>query len=163
MLANLTNTVMGVLIFIGYYLIIEGIIKLSQAYLQKQAGANFWHPLLGGLLAIALGVLVFTWPRPSVVIILALIATHAIFQGVSDIIAANQTKPDLRKSWYYWSIIAGIAQIIFGIWMVFQPIIGGFTVIIVIGIYAIVVGIVLIIRAFQARSGGGPKQPAAAY
>ena len=163
MLANLSSTVMGLLIFIGYYLIIDGIIKLSQAYLHKQAGDNYWHSLLGGLLTIILGVLIFVWPEPSLIIILALISTNAIFQGASELIAAVNIRQEIQTNWYWWSIFTGIAQIIFGIWMIFHPVIGGLTVVTVIAIYALVVGVVLIIRAFQAKSGGGSDSPAPAY
>ena len=108
-----------------------------------------------------LGILVFAWPKLSAVILIALIATHAIYQGVSDIYAAIKMRPELITGWFWWSVIAGIAQVIFGIWMIFQPFIGGLAVIIVIGIYLIVLGIVLIVRSFQARSGGGVTSTAA--
>ena len=155
MLANLSSSVMGVLIFIGYYLIIDGIIKLSQAYVQRGAGTDFRHTLIGGLVAIGLGVIVFAWPELSAIVLVALVATHAIYQGVTDVYAAVKMRPEMKTGWFWWSVFAGIAQVIFGIWMIFQPLIGGLAVIVVLGIYLIVLGIVLIIRSFQARSGGG--------
>ena len=155
LLANLSSSVMGVLIFIGYYLIIDGIIKLSQAYVQRASGINFRHTLIGGLVALALGVLVFAWPEMSAIVLIALVATHAIFQGVTDVYAVIKMRSEMKTGWFWWHVIAGIVQVIFGIWMIFQPLIGGLTVIIVIGIYLILLGIVLIVRSFQARSGGG--------
>ena len=155
LLSNVKNSVMGVLIFIGYYLIIEGILKLSQAYMEHKTGENMWPTLLTGIAAIILGVLVFYWPQLTSVILIALIATHAIFQGAMDLYTTMKTRSEMSGGWFAWHIFAGIAQILFGIWMVLNPLLGGLTVVAVIGVYGLVVGVVLIVRAFQERSGRG--------
>jgi uncharacterized membrane protein HdeD (DUF308 family) len=88
---------------------------------------------------------------------LALIAARAIFQGSSDVISAIQSRQQLNGIWFALLILGGIAELVFGIWMIFQPVIGGLTVLAVIGIYAIVVGVILILRSLQVLGSGGPS------
>lgn len=155
LLFNLEESVMGVLIFIGYYLIIEGLIKISQAYMERKVGENMWPTLLAGLAAIILGIVVFFWPQLTAIILIALVATHAVFQGATDLYTVYTTRSEMKTGWLIWYLFAGIAQIIFGVWMVLQPVLGGLTIVAVIGIYGIVIGVVLIVLAFQTRSGRG--------
>ena len=143
------GTIMVLVLFIGYYLIIEGIMKLYWAYVTRKAGDNMWPSLLSGLVSLILGVLAITWPQLTVVILIALIATHAIFQGGADIVSAIHGGGQLERVRFWLMMVGGIVQVLFGIWIIFNPIIGGLTVLTVIGFYAIVLGIVLIIRAFQ--------------
>ena len=59
-------------------------------------------------------------------------------------------------------VFGGITQLFFGLWMVFRPAIGGLTVVAVIAIYAIVIGLILILRGVEERIGGGGGAVAAA-
>ncbi|MFC2026099.1 HdeD family acid-resistance protein [Chloroflexota bacterium] len=156
------GTIMVLVLFIGYYLIIEGFLKLYWAYVTRKAGDNMWPSLLSGLVSLTLGVMAIAWPELTVVVLIALIATHAIFQGGADIVSAMQGRGQLDSKRFWLLMVGGIIQVLFGIWIIFNPIIGGLTVLTVLGIYAIVLGFVLIIRAFQEKSGGTPGSLAAA-
>lgn len=154
-LLNIQGGVMAVLLFLGYYLIIEGLLKFSQAYIQYKSGDNLWPDLLAGLGFLILGILVFVLPKGSAIVLVALVATSAIIQGISDLYTAFKNRQELTSGRFFWLIFGGVAQVAFGIWMALQPVIGGLTVVVVIGLYAIIVGIVLIVRAIQERSGRG--------
>jgi uncharacterized membrane protein HdeD (DUF308 family) len=161
-LANLKAGVMAVLLFLGYYAILEGLLKLGEVYVHYKTGAEFWHTLLAALGSIVIGILIITWPRISVIILIALIATQALIQAASDIYAAIRGRTELEKSKLWLLVLGGIAQLFFGLWMIFQPVIGGLTVVAVLAIYAIVIGVILILRGFQDRFGGGAGSVAAA-
>lgn len=161
MLMNIQSSVIGLLIFFGYYMIIEGLIKLTQGYVQRKAEAPSLPIILGGLGSVILGVLVFFFPGISAIILIALVATNALIQGVSDLTTGISSRDQLSSGWFWWLMFVGIAQIIFGIWIAFQPVIGGLTVVAVIGIYAFVVGLALIIQAFLGNSSSGSSGLAA--
>jgi len=154
-LSNLEAGVMAVLLFIGYYLIFEGLLKIGEAYVRHKSGEKRLPTLLAGFGSLIIGVVVIAWPQISVTILIALVATQALIQGASDIYSSIAFRKDLEKRWIMWLLLGGIAQLLFGLWMIFQPIIGGLTTMTVLAIYAIVIGVVLIIRAFQERLGGG--------
>jgi len=84
----------------------------------------------------------------------ALIVTYAIVQGITDLVYTFKRREEVSSQWFWIHVLGGIVQLIFAIWMIFQPIFGGLTLIAVIGIYTIFLGITLIVRAFNERSGG---------
>ena len=116
---------------------------------------------MNGLGGGILGIMIFVWPKLTVAILLAMTGARAIIQGISDLVSAIKSRQEMRGIWFALTIVGGIAELLFGIWMIFQPVIGGLTVIVVIGIYAIVVGVILILRSLEVLGGGGGSQASA--
>lgn len=162
-LINTTATVMILLIWLGLYAIVDGCLKAYSAVFKRVKTTSLWPDLLSGLGGILVGILIFVWPEITVVVLLALIATRAILQGISDILSAFRSRKDLKGIWFLLLLVGGLAEIIFGIWMIIQPQIAGLTVVAVIGIYAIVVGTILIFRSLEILGGGGGGSEASAY
>jgi len=75
--------------------------------------------------------------------------------------AALVARKNLSQGRFWLLLIGGIAQILFGLWMIFQPAMGGLTIIAVIAAYAIVVGAILIIRGVEEKMGGPGSGPVA--
>lgn len=162
-LINTTATVMILLIWLGLYAIVDGCLKAYSAVFKRVKTTSLWPDLLSGLGGILVGILIFVWPEITVVVLLALIATRAILQGISDILSAFRSRKDLKGIWFLLLLVGGLAELIFGIWMIIQPQIAGLTVVAVIGIYAIVVGTILIFRSLEILGGGGGGSEASAY
>lgn len=162
-LINTTATVMILLIWLGLYAIVDGCLKAYSAVFKRVKTTSLWPDLLSGLGGILVGILIFVWPEITVVVLLALIATRAILQGISDILSAFRSRKDLKGIWFLLLLVGGLAEIIFGIWMIIQPQIAGLTVVAVIGIYAMVVGTILIFRSLEILGGGGGGSEASAY
>jgi uncharacterized membrane protein HdeD (DUF308 family) len=160
-LMNTTAAAMVIVIWLGLYAIVDGVLKIYATLYKRRKGADLWPGVISGLAGIAVGVAIFVWPELTVVVLLALIATRAIIQGISDILSAIRSRKELRGLWFALMMLGGIAEVIFGIWMIFQPLIGGLTVLAVIGIYAIVVGIILIFRSLEVLGGGGGSEASA--
>ena len=51
-------------------------------------------------------------------------------------------------------LVAGVAQLLFGLWMIAQPALGGLTIVAVIAAYAMILGVILIIRGIEQKAGG---------
>jgi uncharacterized membrane protein HdeD (DUF308 family) len=143
-------------VWFGAYLIVEGILKLVNAWLQLRSGKPYSHSLSTGLVSLFAGIAMFLWPGLSAVVIVTLIATQAIYQGASDIWISLKGRRDFRALRFWLVLLGGFVQVLFGTLMVFQPIFGGMTLIAVVGAYGVVVGVILIIRAIEERRGGGP-------
>ena len=158
---NLEAGVLAVLVVLGVYAILEGIFKLGEVYLQNKAGQSYRHTLLAAVVSLAIGIMIFAWPRITAVILIALIAAQALIQGASDIYAAIREREDLNRGRFWLLLIGGIAQLVFGLWMITQPAMGGLTVVAVIAAYAIVVGVILIIRGVEEKMGGPGPGPVA--
>lgn len=142
----------GVTLFVlvylfGAYSLIDGVMAVT-ASLQGRGSQQRWWLLLEGLAGIAAGVLAFLWPGITALVLLYLIASWAIVTGIFEIIAAfsGGWRPE-------WTLaLAGLISVLLGILLAVQPAVALLGLVWVIGIYAIIFGILLIIRAFRFRT-----------
>jgi uncharacterized membrane protein HdeD (DUF308 family) len=86
----------------------------------------------------------------TAIALLYLIAVWAILTGIIEIAGAFSLHRALALEWTL--AIAGILSILLGILLAIEPVNGILTVVWIIGVYAIVFGVLLLIRAFQFRS-----------
>lgn len=161
MFLNFEAGILAVLVILGVYAILDGTFKLGEVYLQNKAQQNYRHTLLAAVVSLVIGVLIFAWPKITAVILIALIAAQILIQGGSDIYAAICERKYLSRGRFWLLLIGGIAQLIFGLWMIAQPAMGGLTIIAVIAAYAIIVGVILIIRGVEEKMGGPGSGPMA--
>ena len=161
MLLNLKAGVLAVLVILGVYALLDGAFKLGAAYVQNKAGQSYRHTLLTAAVSLVIGIMIFSWPQLTAIILIAMIAAQVIIQGSADILVAFSERKLIRRGRFWLLLIGGIAQLLFGIWMVAQPVIGGLTIVAVIAAYAIVIGVILIIRGVEEKMGGPGPGPAA--
>lgn len=133
----------------GAYALIGGIVAAATALgSTKEQG---WALLLvEGILGIVAGIVAFVWPGITAFALLFLIAAWAIVTGIMEIVGAFTLPLGTGRQWLLG--LAGIISVIFGILIGVWPLAGLRTVIWLIGIYAIVFGIVFIVRYFQSRA-----------
>jgi uncharacterized membrane protein HdeD (DUF308 family) len=106
--------------------------------------------LIEGIAGIAAGILTFIWPNITELILLYLIAFWAILTGILEIAAAIQLRKELTGEWLL--VLGGLASLVFGIIMVFSPGAGATALIWLVGAYAIVFGVLLVVLGFKLRS-----------
>lgn len=152
---NIQATVMALFIWLGAYAILDGGLQVYAAIYQRRSGEPIWPGLLTGIASILVGIIIFAWPNLTAVVLLALIAVKAIVQGIADTYQAFQMREGLSTVMMFLLIVGGLAQLIFGIWMVFQPVFAGLTLVMVIAIYAVFVGTILVLSGLWMRIGGG--------
>jgi uncharacterized membrane protein HdeD (DUF308 family) len=155
-IANIKATAVALLLWLGYYFLIQSLIEFADAWFQRQAGGQLWPPLLRGLLNLLLGLLVFLLPTATIILVIVLIVTYAIVQGVIDLFFAVRFRKELETGELVLLWLSGFAQLFFAFWMIFHPLLGGLALIIVIGIYAIVLGILYTLQALLSRFGSKP-------
>jgi uncharacterized membrane protein HdeD (DUF308 family) len=82
--------------------------------------------------------------------LLYLIAAWAIVTGIFEIIAAVRYADQMDNEWMLG--LAGLLSILFGVLLVIRPGAGILTVLWIIGAYAVVFGILMVIAGLRARS-----------
>ena len=155
MFMNLQAGALAVLVILGIYAILDGIFKLGEVYAKIKAQESYRHALFSAAVSLVCGIAIFVWPQISVVILIALLAALILIQGGVDLYAALRERKSLKRSRFWLLLIGGIAQLLFGVWMIAQPVLGGLTIIAVIAAYAMVIGVILIIRGIEEKIGGG--------
>jgi len=132
------------LIFLfGFYALADGILNIVAAF--RRTGAEqvpWWALLIAGVISIAAGVLAFAIPGITAVALLILIAAWAVATGILEIIAAIRLRKQISGEWVL--VVSGLLSIAFGVLMFLFPRAGALAVVIWIGAYAIVLGILMI-------------------
>jgi uncharacterized membrane protein HdeD (DUF308 family) len=163
LLRGIVAVAFGILIFVqpqislqvlvylfGVYALAEGILGLWVALQARNDIESWWVLLLWGLLGIAVGILAFAKPGITALALLFYIAIWAIATGVLEIVAAVRLRQLIKDEWLL--ILAGLASLAFGVVLMLQPEAGALAVLWLIGAYAIVFGLVVVIFAFRIRS-----------
>jgi uncharacterized membrane protein HdeD (DUF308 family) len=143
-------TVLVLVAIFGAYALVDGIIAVIVSLQERNSLRRWWVLLLEGIVGILIGIATFLWPGITAIVLLSLIAVWAIITGIFEIAEAFSGHGTPGQEWAIG--IAGILSIVLGILLIAQPGAGLLTIALLIGIYAIIFGIMLIIRAFQFRS-----------
>jgi uncharacterized membrane protein HdeD (DUF308 family) len=98
------------------------------------------------------GILAFLWPIITAFVLVYFIAFWAILTGVLEIIAAIWLRREIEGEWAL--IAGGLLSVIFGLILVLSPGLGLLSLVWLIGVYALVFGVVLIVLAFRVRGRG---------
>ncbi|HEX4208444.1 MAG TPA: HdeD family acid-resistance protein [Ktedonobacteraceae bacterium] len=154
-------TLLVLVALFGVYVLIDGITAVIGALREYDTNPHWWVLFLEGLAGIVIGVLTFVLPGLTALALLYLIAIWAIVTGVMELVSAFAIRRVLPMEWTL--IIAGILSIVLGIFLALRPVVGLLGLVWAIGIYAIIFGILLIVRAFQfrMREPSAPAAPAA--
>jgi uncharacterized membrane protein HdeD (DUF308 family) len=143
----------ALVILFGAYSMADGILAAWTAVAGGKNNDYRWVLLLEGLLGIGVGVLTFVAPGITALALLFYIAIWAIATGVLEIAAAIRLRKEIKDEWLL--ILAGIASVVFGALLAAQPGVGALALLWLIGSYAIVFGVLLVILAFKTRRFAG--------
>lgn len=142
-------TLLALVLLFGAYALIDGVVAVIVSVQERRVFARWWVLLLEGLVGIAAGVLTFVWPAITALVLLYLIAGWAIVTGLLELAVAFSGRLPLALEWAL--ALAGILSVLVGVLLAIQPGVGLLSLVWLIGVYAIVFGILLIIHAFQFR------------
>jgi uncharacterized membrane protein HdeD (DUF308 family) len=119
--------------------------------------------LVSGILGILIGVLTFLMPGVTALVLLYIIASWALIRGVAEIVAAIQLRKVITGEWLL--VLAGVLSVGFGLLLFIFPGAGALAVILWIGAFTTMFGILMIALAFRLRRWNrelGERAPAAA-
>jgi uncharacterized membrane protein HdeD (DUF308 family) len=142
----------------GAYAFVDGIFAAIQA-LRLGVHSDRWWPLLfEAIVGIAVGIVFFRFTGLSAVAIAFTIAVWAIATGIFEIVAAFRFEGGGGAPWLLG--LGGVLSIIVGVIFAIAPGPALLAYVWVIGIYAIIFGVMLIVWAFRLRTS--TDAPAAA-
>jgi len=142
-------TWLALLFLFGAYAFVDGIFALVLALRAVEAHERWWPLALEGLAGLVIGIITFFEPRATAFALYVTIAAWAILTGILEIVAAVRLRRHLEDELLL--MIGGIASILFGILMVIVPPVGLLVVVWLVGIYAILFGILLLWLALRLR------------
>ncbi len=102
-----------------------------------------------GLLGVAFALLTFFWPGLTALLLMMLIGAWALVRGVFEVIAALQLWKELDDAWLL--VLSGVVSIVFGGAVLVMPGAGALALVWLIGAYAILFGLILIVLSFRLK------------
>ncbi|MDB6027958.1 MAG: hypothetical protein JWM68_4181 [Verrucomicrobiales bacterium] len=145
-------TLLGLIYLFGAYALVNGLLVVVQGFKAPSGYPRVGSLVIEAIASIAAGVIAFVVPGITAFALLVLIASWAIVNGITEIVAAVRFRKIIKHEWLL--VLAGIASLVFGVLMVLLPGAGALAVVWWIGGFAIAFGILLIALAFRMRRGG---------
>lgn len=127
-------------------ILIVGMFAIFEPLFDKRNPHSVLTALLG-ILGVILGIFLIARPEIVASVVVLLIAIWALAFGVVDLYAGFVASSErINGSWYL--ILVGVLSLIFGVYMLFNPLAGALALVWVIGLYAILTGLILMIASF---------------
>lgn len=142
-------TLRVLLVAFGVFVIAAGVLALLGGLRAKHA-RDRWLYLGEGVVAILAGIVAFVWPGATTFVLSYIIAAWAIVTGVMEMAGAFQTRLVALPEWVLLG--SGALSLVFGIVLLVWPYIGAPALVWLIGIYAILTGILHLVLAFTRGS-----------
>ena len=143
------RTTLAVLVLLfGAYALVDGILAVVVAV---RGGTD--HRLfmgLEGVVGVLAGLATFVFPGLTALVRLYIIAFWAVLTGVLEVIAAVRLRQAITNEWGL--IIGGVLSVLFGIVLIAAPGAGALAVVFVIGAYAVLFGVTLLMLSWRLRS-----------
>jgi uncharacterized membrane protein HdeD (DUF308 family) len=133
----------------GVFAVVSGITAVAAA-LRSRDEEGWGLLLFEGILGILAGVVALIWPGITALAFLYLLSAWAILTGILEFVAPLSFPMSGRRA--VLMVLSGIVSIAFGVLIAAQPASGLLAVAWMIGIYAIVTGIMSVVVYFEARS-----------
>jgi uncharacterized membrane protein HdeD (DUF308 family) len=135
-------TLSALVLLFGAFVLVDGIFNIASAIARGRQATPVWWLVMQGLFGIAIGVVTFFWPGVTALALLYLIAGWALITGIIEIATAIQLRKELEGEWLLG--LGGLLSVLFGLLMVIWPTSGATALVWMIGIYAILFGVILI-------------------
>ena len=159
-LMNPAITLAVLVLFFGAYALVDGIFAVVTAIANRRGEPHWVALLIAGLAGIVIGICTFLAPGITATLLLFFIAAWAIIVGVAELMAAFRLRKIVTGEWML--VLAGILAVALGLLLLTRPAVGALAVVLWIGAYALVSGLLLIGLAFRLRSLGRLHSPTAA-
>ena len=143
------ETIAALVLMFGALALVDGTFAVVESIAGHGLTPDWWVLLLQGLLGIGVGVLTLFNPAITAVALLIYIAVWAIGMGVLQVIAAMRLRHDISGEW--WLALGGVASVAFGILLMRNPAGGALAVLWLIGTYALIWGVMLMVGGFDVR------------
>ncbi|MBX6331412.1 MAG: DUF308 domain-containing protein, partial [Gemmatimonadaceae bacterium] len=150
-------SIAALVLLFGAYALVDGVLAIASAFRRRGIG-RWWVLLLEGVVDVAAAVVTFVWPAITALALLYVIAVWALLTGILEIAAAIRLRRVITGEWLL--VLSGVLSLVLGVLLIAFPSAGAVAVVVWIGAYALVFGLLLIVLGFRLRAwarGGSPR------
>lgn len=148
-------TLTALVIVFGVYALINGVSTLFGASRDRVTRERGWL-ILSGVVSLALGIVVLAWPGITALVLIELIGAWFLITGIVEVVGAIVRRKEIDGE--AMMILSGVLSAIFGFILMIFPGAGAISLVWLIGIFAILLGIAMLVLAYRARNTAHPGQ-----
>jgi uncharacterized membrane protein HdeD (DUF308 family) len=142
-------TVHALVVITGLVFIIRGI---ALAFNPAYAGRTSGEQVVAGIIGVIAGVILVAWPGPSLLVLAFFVGAWLTVSGCFHIITSFSRRRELRH--WGFTLAVGVIELLLGIWAMRRPEATLAILITIIGLWAVVTGVIYCVLAFEIRSTG---------
>ena len=134
-------------VFVGALLLFRGVFMMFS--IPIDGAVRSWSVVLG-LIEALVGLAVWVWPGPTLLVVAFLIGYYVLFSGIVAIAGAISGRDVLP----YWGFILafGILETLFSFWLLARPGLTLLAAVLAIGLWSMIYGVVQIALSFEVKS-----------
>jgi uncharacterized membrane protein HdeD (DUF308 family) len=146
-LANPSVGIAMLILMFAIYAAVDGVAALATAVNHGRAGLRWGWWLVEGLVSLGVAALALARPGITLLAVVLLIAFRAILLGLIELGGALGGR-GLDHRWLLG--LTGLVSLVFGVLLLANPMAGSVAVVWVIGVYAVVFGVMLVVVGLRA-------------
>ena len=162
LIGGIASVIFGILAFTNPGIALWVLAMFFAAFILIDGAANAWGALqnrdkdgwiallLFGALGIFFGAYALTVPPLSMIALIYVIAFFALANGLTSLYLGWKVRKEITTEWIMY--LSGALSVLFALLLLFQPAVGGIAIAYVIGIWAVIVGLLRIYFAFFVRN-----------
>jgi uncharacterized membrane protein HdeD (DUF308 family) len=145
---NAAVTLFVLAMFFAAYVLVDGAVNIWGGITNRDKD-GWWMLLLLGIIGVLVGGYALQVPPVSMLAFICVVAFFALFPGISSLYPGWRIRKEISTEWvlYLWDVLS----VLFAVLIVLNPEAGGFSVVLLIGAWAIFIGVLRILFAFKAR------------
>jgi len=132
------------------YVLLWGIFELAHGLMSIRRRGTWWLTALLGVLGLGVGVYLVRHPRVSFTTLILLIGLTFVVRGIFGIVEAFLNKVSVTQR--ALMVFVGALAVIAGVVILLQPAAGGIAFVWVVGLYALIYGVLMFVLALEARN-----------
>jgi uncharacterized membrane protein HdeD (DUF308 family) len=147
-------TIIVLFYLLGFYWFFDGIFTLFESIRGRKSHKDWGWGVFVGIISAVAGILVFTQPYLSAVlgatIVIYLVAIMVLVSGIWSILTGIRLRKVISNEWSM--ILGGALSALFGILLMANPLVSAMTLVWLMGLFALIGGVVLIVISFRIKS-----------
>lgn len=149
-------TILALAILFGVYALVNGIDMIADGFRGHRSGGQRAAYAIGGALGVVAGLVTLFWPGITALALVILVGLWAVVTGVLDIVAATR----IPGSWPL--VLLGFLSVVAGFLVLARPRAGAYAIAVVVGVYAIIAGVLMLAELWRDRRTRTSGRPAPA-
>jgi uncharacterized membrane protein HdeD (DUF308 family) len=130
---------------------VDGVLAIGFSLWTMRAERRWWLGVVQGLVTLGIAAATLLWPEATILALTWATAAWAIWQGVTELALARAV-PEGGG----WLAVAGALSLVLGIIMIALPMVGLFSLLVLVSAYLIIRGASLLALSARAHSGARP-------